>query len=185
MITLTKTLFPPPPIAGSSSTLASKLLQHHLSHTPIFPDDAGVPFAYPSPSPSSSYPASSPEPSSFNPLSFDTFASLFPTTDSSGPAALFRLGSALFDPLNLHLSRQPPGSDTTSGTAITPDLRNRITLLRRKTALSKWLKDSVKQSVDQDLRAKAHGASSASKYFQSSFPHPMIFIPPYSHIHLS
>lgn len=169
-------------------TLASKLLQHHLSHTPIFPDDAGVPFAYPSPSPSSSSSsdsASSSEPSSFNPLSFDTFASLFPTSDSSSPAALFRLGSALFDPLNLHLGRQPPGSDTTSGTAITPDLRNRITLLRRKTALSKWLEDSVKQSVERDLRAKAHGASSASKYFQSSFPHPLIFTPIYSHTHPS
>ncbi|EDR08209.1 uncharacterized protein LACBIDRAFT_297625 [Laccaria bicolor S238N-H82] len=167
VVTLTKILSPPPPIAGSSSALASKLLQHHLSHTPILPDDAGVPFAYPSPSPSSSSssdPASSPEPPSSNPLSFDTFASLFPTTDSSSPAALFRLGSALFDPLNLHLGRQPPGSDTTSGTAITPDLRNRITLLRRKTALSKWLKDSVKQSVDRDLRAKAHGASSTIPY---------------------
>ncbi|KAJ7090567.1 nuclear protein 96-domain-containing protein [Mycena crocata] len=110
---------------SESSTLSAKLLQHQLSHSPIDFDDDDIPFANPS-SPA---------------LHFSSFASLFPPTDRSHEASLFRLGSALFDSLNLRL-----------GDSVTPDIRARITALRRKAALSAWLEDAVAPSVDADIR---------------------------------
>ncbi|KAJ7132067.1 nuclear protein 96-domain-containing protein [Mycena epipterygia] len=111
---------------SESSVISDKLLQHQLSHSPIDFDDDDVPFA---------------NPSSTN-LHFSSFASLFPPTDRSYEASLFRLGSALFDSLNLRL-----------GDSVTPDIRSRIAALRRKAALSAWLEDAVAQSVDADMRA--------------------------------
>ncbi|PFH49584.1 hypothetical protein AMATHDRAFT_62906 [Amanita thiersii Skay4041] len=126
----------------ASAALSAKLLQHHLSNTPITPDDAGVPLAYPSLFPEA--PRSSPAQPTLN---FASFASLFPTTDNTASAHLFRLGSALFDPIDLQLSKP-----TSSGiTGLTPDVKNRIALLRRKSALSQWLKDAVKVEVETDL----------------------------------
>ena len=107
----------------------SPLLQHHLSKTPIVKDEQGVPFADPSPD-----------------LYFSSFASVYPQTDVSYEACLFRLGHALFDPIDLYLSPE-----------ITVDVRNRIYSLRRKAALSAWLKDVVTSSVDAHLKQQGSG----------------------------
>ncbi|TFY68005.1 hypothetical protein EVJ58_g1277 [Rhodofomes roseus] len=103
---------------------ASKLLSHHLSSSPIEADEDGVPFANPS-----------------RGLTFSSFAALFPITDRSFEACLFRLGRALFDPIDLRLA-EPIGVD----------IRNRVYALRRKAALSSWLQTAVAASVDADLR---------------------------------
>ncbi|KAJ7222682.1 nuclear protein 96-domain-containing protein [Mycena rebaudengoi] len=108
------------------STLSATLLQHHLSHSPIDFDDDDVPFANPS----------------ATDLHFSSFANLFPSTDRSYEASLFRLGHALFDNLNLRL-----------GDSVTPDIRARITALRRKAALSAWLEDAVAPAVEAEIRA--------------------------------
>lgn len=148
-------LFPTDANQAASATLSAKLLQHHLSHTPITPDDAGIPLAYPSLYPHTPQ-ASSSRPS----LNFASFASLFQTTDNSPAAQLFRLGSALYDPIDLQL----PQLNSPDTTHVTPDVRNRIALLRRKAALSKWLKKAVKQDVDSDIQTQV------STYNPSSVP---------------
>lgn len=111
---------------SQATGLSSKLLQHHLSNSPIEQDDDGVPFANPSPSL----------------LHFSSFASLFPSTDRSYEASLFRLGQALFDTIDLRL-----------GDSITVDIQNRISSLRRKTALSAWLENAVVPAIEADLRS--------------------------------
>ncbi|KAF9525060.1 nuclear protein 96-domain-containing protein [Crepidotus variabilis] len=149
IITLTKSLpslvhqrpEPPNPQLLSPASLAAKLLQHHLSHTTISRDESGTPIAKPNSSQDTP-----------NPLNFASFVSLFPATDPSGAAPVFRLGSALYDPIDVHLGRSKTA--TTS-----PDLRNRITALCRKTALSKWLEDVVKSTVDGDLRVEANNSN--------------------------
>ncbi|KAE9393479.1 hypothetical protein BT96DRAFT_219351 [Gymnopus androsaceus JB14] len=110
---------------SSSNTLSSKLLQHPLTHSSILPDDRGVPFA------------------------ISSFASLFPATDASSDASLFRLVSALFDPLSLHLSPR----------AASPDIRNRVALLTRKAALFTWLQSAVAPAVQEHIQT--HPAASA------------------------
>ncbi|KAF7309606.1 SNF2 family helicase [Mycena indigotica] len=110
----------------NSDDLSAKLLQHQLSHSPIDLDDEQIPFA---------------NPSSID-LHFSSFAALFPSTDRSFEASLFRLGSALFDLLPLRL-----------GDSVTPDIRTQVTGLRRKAAVSAWLEDTVASSIDSDIRA--------------------------------
>ncbi|KAF8895957.1 nuclear protein 96-domain-containing protein [Mucidula mucida] len=105
--------------------LSAKLLQHHLSHSPISPDQDDVPFSSPSPLD----------------LNFGSFASLFPTTDHSYEATLFRLGHALFDPINTRL-----------GPEITVDIKNCVSSLARKAAFSAWLEHSVSPTVESLLR---------------------------------
>ncbi|KAL4262874.1 Nuclear pore complex protein NUP96 C-terminal domain-containing protein [Pleurotus pulmonarius] len=107
------------------TNLSSKLLQHHLSNSPIEADENGIPFANPS----------------FD-LCFASFTGLFTSTDESYIASLFRLGHALFDPLNLRLGESTP-----------PDARNRIICLRRKAALSSWLERAVSQKVEATLKS--------------------------------
>jgi nuclear pore complex protein Nup98-Nup96 len=107
----------------------SKLLSHNLSHTSILPDGDGVPWANPS-----------------RKLSFASFASLFPQTDRSFEATLFRLGQALFDPIELRLAD-----------SVSVDIRNRVLSLRRKTALSKWLQQAVAPAVERDLNEDSAG----------------------------
>ncbi|KAH8101186.1 nuclear protein 96-domain-containing protein [Cristinia sonorae] len=107
---------------------ATKLLSHHLgqkNRSPTIIIDAdGVPFANPS-----------------SDLTFGSFAALFPTTDTSFEASLFRLGKALFDPLDLRLPEE-----------LSSDVRARVLNLHRKAALSEWLQTYVASSVDADLR---------------------------------
>ena len=103
----------------------SPLLQHHLSKTLIVKDEqGGTPFADPS-----------------RDLYFSSFASVYPQTDVSYEACLFRLGHTLFDPIDHHLSP-----------LITVDVRKQIYSLRRNAALSAWLRNIVTSSVDAHLK---------------------------------
>ncbi|OCH85762.1 hypothetical protein OBBRIDRAFT_739307 [Obba rivulosa] len=116
-----------PLVAGSldeASELSLKLLSHHLKNTRIEPDADDVPCARP-----------------YRTLSFSSFLTQFPPTDHTFEANLFRLGHALFDAIPLRL----PESTSV-------DIRSRVDLLRRKAALSRWLKAAVASSVDAQLR---------------------------------
>ncbi|KAI0090382.1 nuclear protein 96-domain-containing protein [Irpex rosettiformis] len=99
------------------------ILQHHLSNSTIESDDDGVPQATPKPH-----------------LNFASLASIFPLTDKSFQPSLFRLGHALFDPIDLQL-----GQDTSSV------IRIRVEALRRKIALSNWLQDAVSPAVEAEV----------------------------------
>ena len=132
VVTKTRVPFFSEPPEETSNRL-SRLLQHHLSKTPIVKDEDGVPFADPS-----------------SELSFSSFTSLYPKSDGSYEASLFRLGHALFDSMELHL-----------GQDVTVDVRNRIASIRRKAALSEWLGDVVTSLVDADLKKQSSADSAA------------------------
>ena len=134
----------------SLAPLAAKLLQHHLSHTTISRDESHVPRANPQLPPPLPSLSENPSQSAQESLNFASFISLFPSPDPSGPASIFRLGSALFDPIDLRFGRSR---------SITPDLRNRVQILRRKAALSKWLEEAVKPAVEGDLRMETSGSN--------------------------
>jgi nuclear pore complex protein Nup98-Nup96 len=121
---------------GTDVSLSTSLLSHHLTNSPIQLDAEGVPFAHPSPK-----------------LSFGSFVSLFPQTDQSFAARLFRLGHALFDEIDLHLDE-----------SISIDVRNRVHAVRRKEALSKWLEGVVAPVVEAEVKGNFSG-SAASKTF--------------------
>ena len=70
---------------------------------------------------------------------FRNFAVLF-DSDRTQEASIWRLGVALFDEIDLRL---PADSDE--------DLIQRISEIRRKLALSRWLENAVAPSVDHDL----------------------------------
>ncbi|KAF8069104.1 nuclear protein 96-domain-containing protein [Lyophyllum atratum] len=126
--TLTKTTVPIFSDATQGSSLSAKLLQHHLSNSPITLDDDGTPFAAPNPTS----------------LHFSSFVSLFPSADRSYEASIFRLGHALFDDIDLRL-----------GESITIDIRNRVASIRRKAALSAWLEDAVTPALEAELRSNS------------------------------
>lgn len=108
---------------------AKRLLDLHLKNSEVQLIDE-VPFALPS-----------------SAIRFGDFAALFEGGDRSHEANLWRLGVALFDEIDLRL---PAGSSD--------DLNDRISQVRRKLALSKWLEDAVAPSVDHDLvSAPANG----------------------------
>jgi nuclear pore complex protein Nup98-Nup96 len=73
-------------------------------------------------------------------IRFRDFAHLFDAGDRSHEANVFRLGAALFDEIDPHL---PANS--------TDELVHRISEIRRKLALSRWLEDAVSPWVDSDL----------------------------------
>lgn len=106
--------------------LAIKMLAAQLEHTIIdyVPED-GVPRALPATT-----------------LRFRDFASLFEVRDQSQESHIWRLGSALFDDLELGLSA-----------AARPSQRQAATETRRKAALSQWLKSTVLITADGDARA--------------------------------
>ncbi|KIY50405.1 hypothetical protein FISHEDRAFT_38847 [Fistulina hepatica ATCC 64428] len=114
-----------------TTPMSERFLQHHLAHTQILPDDDGIPFADPSVS-NLSRPV----------LNFESFTKLFGTTDDSDDALIFRLGHALFDPMDLRLADSVP-----------PEIRDRAAHLRRKAALSSWLKQAVEGAVANELRS--------------------------------
>ncbi|KAH9848377.1 nuclear protein 96-domain-containing protein [Lenzites betulinus] len=111
-------------VTSDASAHASRLLSHHLSNTSIEEDADGIPFANPS-----------------SRLTFASFVAQFPSTDHSFEPALFRLGHALFDPIDFRLDDIPD-----------VHVRHRIRAIRRKTELSKWLKTAVSSAMDTDLR---------------------------------
>jgi nuclear pore complex protein Nup98-Nup96 len=123
------------PIVSSptaAESLTGKLLQHHLTHSPIALDAYGVPFATPSPA-----------------LRFSSLASLFPQTDHAHHASLFRLGHALFDDMDLKL----PKEDNVAASAST--LHRSVSNIRRKAAVSAWLEDAVSPAVQANLASAA------------------------------
>lgn len=63
--------------------------------------------------------------------------------DRTPDALLFRLGHALFDPIDVRL---PPSASA--------ELVARVTTLRRRLALSQWLEDAVTPLVEGDLRTR-------------------------------
>ena len=75
-------------------------------------------------------------------IRFLDFARLFDAGDRTHEANIWRLGIALFDEIDLRLP-----SDSSE------DLMQRISEIRRKLALSKWLENAVSTSVDHDLLA--------------------------------
>ena len=75
-------------------------------------------------------------------LTFSSFVSLFNNSDHSHTADVFRLGHALFDPLDLRLAPD-----------IRSDIRNRVTALRRTDEFSSWLAQAVIPQVEEDLRS--------------------------------
>jgi nuclear pore complex protein Nup98-Nup96 len=121
---------------GTDTSVATKLLSYHLSNSPIQLDAEGIPFAHPSPD-----------------LSFGSFASLFPPTDQSFAARLFRLGNALFDEIELRLD---------GSTSI--DVRNRVHAVRRKEALSKWLEGVVAPTVDAEVKGNFSGGPASTAF---------------------
>ncbi|TFY59543.1 hypothetical protein EVG20_g7759 [Dentipellis fragilis] len=123
--TITKTILPFSRRDIDPADLASNLLAHHLSNSRISPDADGIPFASPS-----------------SHLTFASFLSLFPATERSFEALLFRLGHALFDELDLHLKD-----------SISVDVRNRIYAIRRKAALSTWLEEAVFPAVAGEVKS--------------------------------
>ncbi|KAG6908251.1 hypothetical protein DXG01_005585 [Tephrocybe rancida] len=135
--TVNRTVFPLYADATAGPTISGKLLQHHLSNSPITPDDDDVPFADPD----------------ADCLNFSSFAALFPAADRSYEASLFRLGHALFDDIDLRL-----------GPSVTIDIRNRIHAVRRKSALSAWLEDTVSTTVEAELRANTSADAPTSAF---------------------
>ena len=121
---------------GTDTSLSTKLLSHHLTNSPIQLDAEGIPFANPSPD-----------------LSFGSFATLFPPTDQSFAARLFRLGNTLFDEIELRLDD-----------SISIDARNRVHAVRRKEALSKWLEGVVASTVDAEVKGNFSGNSASTTF---------------------
>lgn len=107
---------------ATESEKAARVLKVQLEHSDISFED-GVPVARPS-----------------DALRFHHLSSTFGADDQSFEAQLLRLGSALFDEIDLRLPADAPAQ-----------LSNRVLLLRRKMAVSKWLQSAVSGAVDQDL----------------------------------
>lgn len=120
----------------TDTDVSTKLLSHHLTNSPIQLDADGIPYAHPSRN-----------------LSFGSFATLFPPTDQSFAARLFRLGSALFDEIDLRLDD-----------SIGIDIRNRVHAVRRKEALSKWLEGVVATTVDAEVKSNFSGGSASAAF---------------------
>ncbi|SPO26226.1 related to Nucleoporin nup189 (SonB) [Ustilago trichophora] len=104
---------------------AEKLLGVQLEHTNVEMDDEGVPAAY----------------TDFS-TRFRHFATSFEHKDRSFEASLWRLGVALFDEIELHVPEGAP--------AATAD---RIRNMRRKAALSDWLRHTVAGTVETEARS--------------------------------
>ena len=104
---------------------AESTLEQQLAHT-YFNPHSDIPEAVPHPH-----------------LNFGVFTSSehFKSSKSS-EANLWRLGEALFDEID----------DLNAPADTTPDLVARLTDIRRRDALSKWLEDVVRDAVEEDLK---------------------------------
>uniref|UniRef100_V5EXZ9 Peptidase S59 domain-containing protein n=1 Tax=Kalmanozyma brasiliensis (strain GHG001) TaxID=1365824 RepID=V5EXZ9_KALBG len=116
---------------------AQKLLSVQLENTNVELDDDGVPTAY----------------TDFG-TRFRHFASSFEHKDRSFEASLWRLGVALFDEIELHI---PEGA-----AAATAD---RIRNMRRKAALSDWLRHTVAGTVETEARSHIAASRRAALLF--------------------
>lgn len=122
----------------TTQTIATLALQ--LSHTPIYTSPgSSIPFAVTHPE-----------------LRFSHFVSPLSPLDRSSEAHLFRLGHALFDEID----------DLAAPEDATRELVDRITEIRRRELLEKWLEDVVRGDVEEDLRdAAAAGSDGAKRVF--------------------
>ena len=116
--------------AASEAAKAEQLLQVLLEHSIVEEDERGCPVAY---------------------TQFDTrfrdYARAFELKDRSFEACLWRLGVVLFDEIDLKLPA-----------ATSAQAADRVMNLRRKTALSNWLRHTVAGTVETE--ARAHVAAS-------------------------
>ncbi|TIC58943.1 hypothetical protein E3Q03_04067 [Wallemia mellicola] len=109
----------------SNRTAIEKLLQLQLQYTSIELDqDSGLPVA------STDYQ-----------LRFKNFVGTFNQDDYAHEATYWRLASALFDEIDLDLP------ENTSDTLI-----SRVLAVRRKEALSNWLKSTVSETVESEIK---------------------------------
>lgn len=116
---------------------AEKLLSVQLEHTNVEMDEEGIPAAY----------------TDFS-TRFRHFATSFEHKDRSFEASLWRLGVALFDEIELHV---PEGASATSA--------DRIRNMRRKAALSEWLRHTVAGTVESEARAHIAASRRAALLF--------------------
>ncbi|KAJ1020735.1 hypothetical protein NDA16_004127 [Ustilago loliicola] len=116
---------------------AQKLLSVQLEHTNVEMDDDGVPAAYTDYS-----------------TRFRHFATSFEHKDRSFEASLWRLGVALFDEIELHV---PEGAPATTA--------DRIRNMRRKAALSEWLRHTVAGTVETEARSHIAASRRAALLF--------------------
>ena len=130
-------LFKDAETAQEEAERAEKLLSVQLEHTNVELDDEGVPVAY----------------TDFS-TRFRHFATSFEHKDRSFEASLWRLGVALFDEIELHV---PDGAP-----AATAD---RIRHMRRKAALSDWLRHTVAGTVETEARSHIAASRRAALLF--------------------
>ncbi|QRV91192.1 nucleoporin [Ceratobasidium sp. AG-Ba] len=115
---------------------ANKLLDFQIKNTDVEVDEDGVPTATPN-----------------SDIRFHHVADLFGPDDRSHESSVWRLGSALFDEINLRLAED-----------VSPDIRKHVDAMRRRAALAKWLQLAVAPSVEFDLR-ELNGSTSANRAF--------------------
>ncbi|KAJ1311780.1 hypothetical protein OPQ81_010246 [Rhizoctonia solani] len=115
---------------------ANKLLDYQIKNSDVDLDDQGVPVATPN-----------------DDIRFHHIADLFGPDDRSHESSVWRLGAALFDEINIRLAQ-----------GVASDIREQITVMRRRHALAKWLQVTVAPSVEFDLR-ELTGASAANRVF--------------------
>ncbi|KAG8759967.1 hypothetical protein FRC11_001141, partial [Ceratobasidium sp. 423] len=115
---------------------ANKLLDYQIKNSDVDLDDQGVPVATPN-----------------DDIRFHQVADLFGPDDRSHESSVWRLGAALFDEINIRLAQ-----------GVASDIREQITVMRRRHALAKWLQLTVAPSVEFDLR-ELSGTSAANRAF--------------------
>ncbi|SJX62216.1 related to Nucleoporin nup189 (SonB) [Sporisorium reilianum f. sp. reilianum] len=130
-------LFKDAETAQQEAEKAEKLLGVQLGHTNVELDDDGVPTAY----------------TDFA-TRFRHFATSFEHKDRSFEASLWRLGVALFDEIELHV---PEGAPTATA--------DRIRNMRRKAALSDWLRHTVAGTVESEARSHVAASRRAALLF--------------------
>ncbi|KAG8725116.1 hypothetical protein FRC09_008459 [Ceratobasidium sp. 395] len=114
----------------------NKLLDFQIKNTDVEMDEGGVPVASPN-----------------TDLRFHQIADLFGPDDRSHESSVWRLGSALFDEINLRLAED-----------VSFDIKQQVSAMRRRAALAKWLQLAVAPSVEFDLR-ELNGSTAANRSF--------------------
>ncbi|KAJ9475145.1 Nucleoporin NUP116/NSP116 [Pseudozyma hubeiensis] len=130
-------LFKDAETSAQEASKAEKLLGVQLEHTNVELDDDGVPAAY----------------TDFA-TRFRHFATSFEHKDRSFEASLWRLGVALFDEIELRI---PEGASTATA--------ERIRNMRRKAALSDWLRHTVAGTVESEARSHIAASRRAALLF--------------------
>ncbi|KAG9092490.1 hypothetical protein FS749_015685 [Ceratobasidium sp. UAMH 11750] len=114
----------------------NKLLDFQIKNTDVEMDEDGVPIATPN-----------------SDLRFHHIADLFGPDDRSHESSVWRLGSALFDEINLRLADD-----------VAFDIKQQVAAMRRRAALAKWLQLTVAPSVEFDLR-ELNSSTAANRAF--------------------